>query len=164
MASHIFFILCYLQKGLFIYMPIGLAMASNLVMFTVCIYKMYHEEEEQHREEERVELVERQNSQERRSLGRQTSDLWAGVRRQRSLTIHIQTNTIRRKKIAQVKAANYLTPTLNTHFNIYQAFELFVIMGLTWVIEFGTFVFTDRKAPPPESAIIVMNFVNIVQV
>ena len=37
-------------------------------------------------------------------------------------------------------------------------------MGSTWVIEFGIFVFTDRKAPPPESAIIVMNFVNIVQV
>lgn len=40
---------------------------------------------------------------------------------------------------------------------------MFVIMGLTWVFEWGAFVFSDKKAPPPESAIIVMNFVNIVQ-
>ena len=146
-------------------MPIGLAMASNLVMFTICIYKMYLEEEEQHREEERVEMIERQNSQERKSLERKPSDLWEGVRRQRSVNMARQTNTIRRKKIAQVKRLPLTWHRkLNTHFNIYQAFELFVIMGLTWVIEFGTFVFTDRKVPPPESAIIIMNFVNIVQV
>ena len=46
----------------------------------------------------------------------------------------------------------------------WQAIELFVIMGLTWVVEFGVFAFTDKKAPPPESAVIIMNFVNIIQV
>ena len=90
------------KKALFIYTPIGLAMVSNLVMFGVCIYKMYHEEEELHRREERVELIERQNSEQKRSIERKSSDLFAGIKETRNVVAQRQVDSIRRRKIAQV--------------------------------------------------------------
>ena len=79
---------------------------------------MYHEEEELHRELESMELNERQNSEEKRSIGRKSSDMFAGLKNPRLVKLKEQIANIRRKKIAQVSRSQTFHLHREKHFSI----------------------------------------------
>ena len=53
---------CLELQGVFIYIPIGLAMVSNLVMFGLCFFKMYKEEEDLFRKQDQQEVFEQEDT------------------------------------------------------------------------------------------------------
>ena len=83
---------CLELQGVFIYIPIGLAMVSNLVMFGLCIYKMYQEEEDLFRQFQ--ELQEHEDTDD---------DIFNGAIETRKNQLAKMTGKIRGRKVFELR-------------------------------------------------------------
>ena len=98
---------CLELQGVFIYIPIGLAMVFNLVMFGLCIYKMYKEEEDLFRKQEQQELLEQEKTIESiediiSADANQQTDVFDDVIAKRKTDLAKEIARIRRRKVFEV--------------------------------------------------------------